>query len=307
MMKKTIAIILSVLFVLTIFQACGFQKNNQGAKYNLYFANSDLNALAAESRNISIKYDDYDDEDDVAEIVLKELLKGPSDSSLKAVIPDGTKLKDVDVEDGIALVNFSKDYYNNDAATELLARFSVVNTLCEISGIQKIKIFVDGVELINSTGSPVGAIGKSDIADDSTTENTQMVKLYFSNKDATSLVCERRNIALVDNNLEKSIVTELIKGPVDPKLNATIPTGTNVLSIETKEGICFVNLSDEFVSKHSGGSSAEVMTIYSVVNSLTELENVYKVQFLVGGKKLDVYKHMMLSEPFERDETVILK
>lgn len=307
MMKKTIAIILSVLFVLTIFQACGFQKNNQGAKYNLYFANSDLNALSVESRNISIKYDDYDDEDDVAEIVLKELLKGPSDSSLKAVIPDGTKLMDVDVEDGIALVNFSKDYYDNDAATELLARFSVVNTLCEISGIQKIKIFVDGVELINSTGSPVGAIGKSDIADDSTTENTQMVKLYFSNKDATSLVCERRNIALVDNNLEKSIVTELIKGPVDPKLNATIPTGTNVMSIETKEGICFVNLSDEFVSKHSGGSSAEVMTIYSVVNSLTELENVYKVQFLVGGKKLDVYKHMMLSEPFERDETVISK
>ena len=306
-MKKTIAIILSVLFVLTIFQACGFQKNNQGAKYNLYFANSDLNALLAESRNISIKYDDYDDKDDVAEIVLKELLKGPADSSLKAVIPDGTKLRDVDVEDGIALVNFSKDYYNNDATTELLARFSVVNTLCEISGIHKIKIFVDGVELINSTGSPVGAIGKSDIADDSTTENTQMVKLYFSNKDATSLVCERRNIALVDNNLEKSIVTELIKGPVDPKLNTTVPTGTNVLSIETKEGICFVNLSDEFVSKHSGGSSAEVMTIYSVVNSLTELENVYKVQFLVGGKKLDVYKHMMLSEPFERDETVISK
>ncbi len=307
MMKKTIVVIFSVLLILTIFQACGYQRNNQGAKYNLYFANNEVNALEIESRNINIKYDDYDDEDDVAEIVLKELLKGPSASSLKSVIPNGTKLKDIDVEDGIALVNLSKEYYDNDAATELLARFSLVNTLCDISGISKIKIFVDGVELINSTGSAVGAIGKSDIADDSITENTKVVKLYFSNKDATMLVPERRSIALVDNNLEKSVVAELLKGPVDPKLSATIPSGTNVLSVETKEGICFVNLSEEFVSKHSGGSSAEVMTIYSVVNSLTEFDNVSKVQFLVGGKKLDVYKHMMFSEPFERDETVISK
>ena len=306
-MKKFMAIVLCIILVLTVFQACGYQKNNQGIKYNLYFANSELNALSAESRAINVKYDDYDDEDDIAEIVIKELLKGPSDSSLKSVIPNGTKLRDIDVEDGIALVNLSKEYYDNDSATELLARFSLVNTLCEISGIDKIKIFVDGVELINSTGSPVGAIAKSDIADDTSTDNTQVVKLYFSNKDATSLVSERRSVALLDNNIEKTILSELIKGPIDPKLNATVPSGTNVLSVETKEEICFVNLSDEFVSKHSGGSSAEVMTIYSVVNSLTELDNVEKVQFLVGGKKLDVYKHMMISEPFERDETVISK
>lgn len=307
MMKKILALVLSVLLVLTVFQACGYHKNNQGVKYNLYYANSELNTLAVESRNINVKYDDHDDLEDVAEIVLKELLKGPSDSSLKAVIPDGTKLKDVDVEDSIALVNLSKEYYDNDATTELLARFSLVNTLCEISGINKIKLFIDGVELINSTGSPVGAIGKSDIADDSNTDNTKVVKLYFSNKDASNLIVERRSIAIIDNNLEKSIVSELVKGPIDPKLNATIPNGTNVLSVETKEGICFVNLSDEFVSKHSGGSSAEVMTIYSIVNSLSELDYIDKVQFLVGGKKLDVYKHMMLSEPFERDESVISK
>ena len=307
MMKKILALVLSVLLVLTVFQACGYHKNNQGVKYNLYYANSELNALAVESRNINVKYDDYDDLEDVAEIVLKELLKGPSDSSLKAVIPDGTKLKDVDVEDGVALVNLSKEYYDNDATTELLARFSLVNTLCEVSGINKIKLFIDGVELINSTGSSVGAIGKSDIADDTNTDNTKVVKLYFSNKDASNLIVERRSIAIIDNNLEKSIVSELVKGPIDPKLNATIPNGTNMLSVETKEGICFVNLSDEFVSKHSGGSSAEVMTIYSIVNSLTELDYIDKVQFLVGGKKLDVYKHMMLSEPFERDESVISK
>ena len=211
MVKKIIALVLSVLIVLTMFQACGYNNKNNGVKYNLYYANTDLNALAVESRNINIKSDDLDDVEDVAEIIMKELLKGPSVSSLKTLIPNGTKLKDIDVEDGIALVNLSKEYYKNDATTELLARFSIVNTLCEISGINKIKLFVDGVELINSTGSPVGAIGKSDIADDSNTDNTKVVKLYFSNKDASNLIVERRSIAIVDNNLEKSIVSELIK------------------------------------------------------------------------------------------------
>ncbi len=303
-MKKIFLIFLIIAFSLFVFQACGYDKINISEKYNLYFANSNLNALAIESRALNINDDDVDD---IAEFIVKELLKGPSDTSLKAVIPEGTKLKDIDVEDGIALLDFSNEYYENDAATELLARFSLVNTLCELNGIAKIKIFVNGVELINSTGSPVGAIGKSDIADDSSTDNTKSVKLYFSNKDATSLVLEKRSIALIDNNIEKSIVAELIKGPVNPELNPTIPEGTNILSVETKEGICFVNLSKSFIEKHSGGSSGEIMTIYSIVNSLTELEEVNKVQFLIEGQKVDVFKHMLFNEPFDRDESCISK
>ena len=59
MMKKTIAVVLSLLFALTVFQACEYKRNNQSDKYNLYFANSDLNALSAESRNINLKYEDW--------------------------------------------------------------------------------------------------------------------------------------------------------------------------------------------------------------------------------------------------------
>ena len=69
--------------------------------------------------------------------------------------------------------------------------------------------------------------------------------------------------------------------------------------------ICFVNFSSEFVTKHSGGSAGEAMTVYSIVNSLTELKNVDKVQFLVEGNKIDVYKHLEFNEPFPRDETWI--
>ncbi|UKI38070.1 MAG: GerMN domain-containing protein [Clostridiales bacterium] len=107
--------------------------------------------------------------------------------------------------------------------------------------------------------------------------------------------------------MKKTVITELMKGPTDKSLRSTIPDGTKLLSVETKDGICFVNFSQEFVSKHSGGSAGEYMTVYSIVNSLTELEHIQKVQFLVDGNKLEVFKHMVFNEPFERDASIISK
>ena len=79
------------------------------------------------------------------------------------------------------------------------------------------------------------------------------------------------------------------------------------MSVETKEGVCFVNLSKEFITKHPGGTSAEIMTVYSIVNSLTELINVNKVQFLIDGEIKELFNHIVINEPLERDVSYIIK
>ena len=48
-----------------------------------------------------------------------------------------------------------------------------------------------------------------------------------------------------------------------------------------------------------------MLTIYSVVNSLTELPHIDKVQFLIEGQKVEVFKHMIFNEPFVRDDEII--
>ena len=108
-------------------------------------------------------------------------------------------------------------------------------------------------------------------------------------------------------SLEKLIVSELIRGPKSQNAGRTIPQETKIRSVETKDRVCFVNLSSEFVSKNNVGTSAELLTIYSIVDSLTELSNVDKVQFLIEGEKKDVYHHMVFNEPIERDITLIQK
>jgi germination protein M len=60
-----------------------------------------------------------------------------------------------------------------------------------------------------------------------------------------------------------------------------------------------VDLSQEFVAKHNSGAASELVMVYSIVNSLCELETVEKVQFLINGEKLKDYDgHLDFVTPF---------
>ena len=306
MKNSKAALILSLILIIVLsFAAGGCSKKTNLDNFtnvNLYFANAEKNDLKAESRPI----ENISDKTKYVENVLTELLKGPSDTSLERIIPEKTRLIDAKAENSLVTVNLSKAYLSEDGTDNILARYSIANTLFEISGISEVKIFVDGVEIKNSSGEPIGTISKSNVVKNSEdlTQKNISVTLYFADDDA-NLVTERRSAPIIDNSVEKTIVTELLKGPESDKLSATIPQGTRLISVETKENVCFVNFSSEFVTKHSGGSTGEALTVYSIVNSLTELKNVDKVQFLVEGNKIDVYKHLEFNEPFERDDSMV--
>lgn len=303
-MKRIIGVSLIAIMLSLAVSGCSLRASSGGEMYNLYFANQDKNNLIVETCSV-----DERGLERTAKAVLEKLIAGPSNDNAKGVISTGTKLLDFDIKEGIALVNFSKEYFPADDSKteELLARYSVVNTLCDIEGIDKVKIFIEGKELVNSSGVPVGALGKEDIMLNSlgNDANTTPITLYFPDKGLAFLEEVERKVTLVDNSVEKTIVLELVKGPDSDKLVSTIPADTKVLSVETKDGICFVNLSSEFITKHSHGTTAEAFTIYSIVNSLTEIAGVDSVQFLVEGKKADVIRHMLLDSPYSRSEEYI--
>jgi len=49
------------------------------------------------------------------------------------------------------------------------------------------------------------------------------------------------------------------------------------------------------------------MTLFSIVNTMTELPGIEKVQFLIEGQKQDAYIHVAFSEPFKRNNSIIQK
>lgn len=137
---------------------------------------------------------------------------------------------------------------------------------------------------------------------------TVEIVLYFAGENAEKLVQEKRmvNYETYKQNPQKIIVEELIRGPLDSKLYSVIPEGTKLLSVEVKDRKAIVDLSKEFVDNHVGGSTGEMMTIYGIVNSLTELKDIDNVEFKIEGViKEDFKGHMIFNEPFERNEEII--
>lgn len=117
-------------------------------------------------------------------------------------------------------------------------------------------------------------------------EQQENVKLYFSDDQAMYLKPEVRQVTVQGELLADIVVKELIKGPKEKGLQATIPVETKLISLKIADGVAYVNLSKDIQAKHWGGSTGEIMTVYSIVNTLADLNiGIEKVQLLVEGEK----------------------
>lgn len=128
------------------------------------------------------------------------------------------------------------------------------------------------------------------------------VNLYFSDSQAMYLVPEKRKIPITPS-LARQALIELIKGPKSSNLYPTIPRGTSVNEVYIAGDIAYIDLSEEVFKNHPGGSSGELMTVYSMVNTLTEISPIRGVQILVAGnEKESLVGHVDISKPLLRDE-----
>lgn len=131
------------------------------------------------------------------------------------------------------------------------------------------------------------------------------VTLYFSDSQAMYLVPEKRKIPQT-TSLARQAVIELIKGPENSASYPTIPEGTQVNEVYITDDIVYIDLSEEIFKNHPGGSSGELMTVYSIVNTLTEIPPIKGVQILVEGNEMkSLVGHIDISMPLLRDESWI--
>ena len=128
------------------------------------------------------------------------------------------------------------------------------------------------------------------------------VSLYFVVAREVKLVAERRTIGQVANTVEqiKLTMTELVKGPVST-LTHTIPRETEIREVFLDEkGCAYVDFSRDISQKHPGGTTAELITIASIVNTLTAnfSEEVRKVRILIDGEEAEtIAGHIDISRP----------
>lgn len=162
----------------------------------------------------------------------------------------------------------------------------------------------------NSNGSPSAPAPASAPGDQPGPIQRRInVKLFFTNSDSGVLIPEERSIIYNEELISqaKGVLRELIQGPQE-KLVPTIPKDTQLRDLFiTKEGVAYADFSTELAAAHPGGTTAEIATIYSIVNTLTlNFPQIKKVQILVNDQSVETLKgHVDLSHPLGQDLSLV--
>lgn len=127
------------------------------------------------------------------------------------------------------------------------------------------------------------------------------VMLYYTKdgKQLVSTVATAGSLGSSPADRARAIVENLIAAKDAAGLKTPVPTGTRVVNIFIKDNLAIVNLSREIMTNMRGGVDSELLTVYSIVNSLLfNLESIDAVQILIDGEKVPtLHGHVDISNP----------
>lgn len=115
------------------------------------------------------------------------------------------------------------------------------------------------------------------------------IMLYYTRdgKTLVSTVAAAGTLNQSPADKARTIVESLLAGKDAAGLKVPVPAGARVINLFIKDNQVIVNLSREMLTNLKGGVDAELLAVYSLVNSLLfNLEGIDAVQLLIDGEKL---------------------
>lgn len=132
------------------------------------------------------------------------------------------------------------------------------------------------------------------------------MKIYFIDPMTGLMVPENRTVSIQNNQLIESVMKAIQAGPKNKKLISPLDPLVRVESVTFEGKACYINLNRIFINNPIWDEQDNALILSSIVNTLTELEQVQSVQFLIEGKPLgEVTEVIQLSAPLKRNETLI--
>lgn len=120
---------------------------SQNVTMSLYFANKKGNRLKEVDVSVT-----YDGTISLEQLIIQRLIDGPGviknieNEEVKATIPKGTVVQKTAIREGVCYVYLNKKFMNKlPDITDEVAIYSIVNSLCEMSSINKVQFMIDGV------------------------------------------------------------------------------------------------------------------------------------------------------------------
>lgn len=137
------------------------------------------------------------------------------------------------------------------------------------------------------------------------TEGRRTITLYFASEEG-QLARESRDIEPCNNANAclKSVLEELLNGPIG-EFEEAVPDGTTVNTVQIDENQATIEFNRVFSDALLSGSSAEMLAVYSVVNTITvNFPQIQKVKLNIDGNSAAILHHLDLSDPLVPDYTL---
>lgn len=135
--------------------------------------------------------------------------------------------------------------------------------------------------------------------------------LFVGAHDGQHLRPVQREVPFGEGPVEqgRQIVLAQLAATAEAPLVSVVPSGSTLRSFYISErGEAFVDLGPELPTAHPGGSAAEQLTVYAIVNSVAaNLPAVTSVQLLVDGKEVDTLAgHVDIRRPLRRNDAILV-
>lgn len=289
-MKKRIVLFFALICFAFLLVACRDEKENT-SEYVIYYENPDGMKLVSKGFEPKGKT-----QTEILEEMMQELKENASNEFV-SVFPKDLAISKYDWKEQQLTLYFSSDYENLTSVQEVLLRAGVVKTLTQLKDVQYVAFVVNEVPLADSSGNPVGLMSADTFVENEPEKYQEAeLTLYFANEAGDKLVEVKREVHYHGTtSMERLIVEQLIKGPEEEeKCKATISSETKIQNVVFEDGICYVNLNEGFL-KVDNDVTAQV-TVYSLVNSLTEMTGVNKVQIQINGKTTKTFRDIISLE-----------
>jgi len=137
------------------------------------------------------------------------------------------------------------------------------------------------------------------------------VLVYYPSAVAHGLIGEPHEIfeTTSPGDRAKQILADLISGPETELALTALPPGTRLRQVYVLEqGTAFVDFSTDLKRGLGGGSTEELFTVYSIVNSLTlNVPEIRRVGILINGEPVETLNgHLDLRRPLTPDSSIIV-
>lgn len=297
---KRIGCILLILCLL--FTGCASEENAKKAQF--YYCNendaffSDMGIMASETRTLRGINN--------LSSMLELYFKGPVDTDLVSPFPPNLDIVRTEYKENSITLILDDSFAGLSGVNLRVAAGCIARTIWQyddkysVVSIQAENQLLDGQKTISLQPSELVLV------DHSIGQTNKLFNLYFSDSQNRYLIAESHSVNVESaDQIPEDIVSALIDGPTKKESSSTMPAGTRLIKATTYDGLCTVVLSSEFIQNRPRNPLKERMCIFSIVDSLCQLDDVNRVQIFVEGYSGQRYSYLDLAEEFEWDEAMI--